>query len=136
VESRIGDQSDTVIYLTLAVALQLFLLRPSQPATDDSRPARAPEFIAALNGEGITVRGWSIPAYRLSKRKGGRNTLKTDRGWTNPTDKTGDLKLTTEDRWQKFGVVLKLAECQQCRDDLRGIVHMKKAASDGRLSCC
>jgi hypothetical protein len=34
------------------------------------------------------VRGWSIPAYRC---KGGRNFLKTARGWTNPIDKTGDL---------------------------------------------
>ena len=64
-----------------------------------------PEFIEAIQGEGISVRGWEIPAYRFSKRKTMRNTKKTDRGWIHPLrGMRVDLKLTvTGDREGAYG---------------------------------
>ena len=64
-----------------------------------------PEFIEAIQGEGISVRGWEIPAYRFSKRKTMRNTQKMDRGWIDPLrGMSGNLKLTvTGDREGVYG---------------------------------
>jgi hypothetical protein len=71
--------------------------------------APTPEFVTALEASGITVRGWEVPDYRFRKRKTWRHTLKTERGWFDPNDHTGDLKLTADDRRQVFHTVLRIA---------------------------
>jgi hypothetical protein len=62
------------------------------------------ELLQAIEAAGITVRGWEIPNYRFSRRKTMRNSVKTERGWTDPTNKSGNLNLTVEgDREGVYG---------------------------------
>jgi hypothetical protein len=60
-------------------------------------PAEKPTdaFLKAIEMADITVRGWEIPAHKFRARKTSRNTLKVEgRGWIDPNDKTGNLKLS------------------------------------------
>jgi hypothetical protein len=72
--------------------------------------APTPEFVTALEASGITIRGWEV---WLSKRKTRRNTLKTEQGWVDPNDHSGDLKLTADDR--RAGVLHCAADCSRTR---------------------
>ena len=54
----------------------------------------SPDFLDAINAAGIQVRGWEIPRHRFSRRKTNRHPVKTELGWTDPRDKSGNLKLT------------------------------------------
>src|SRR6516164_3642473 len=53
-------------------------------------------FLDAIKAAGITVRGWEIPPYRFRRRKTLTHTVKTDFGWLDPRDNSGNLKLTID----------------------------------------
>jgi hypothetical protein len=54
---------------------------------------------------------WEVPGYRFKKRPTSTLALKSERGWIEPNkDKSGNLKLSVDDRWQAFGSVLRIAE--------------------------
>jgi hypothetical protein len=52
------------------------------------------EFIDAIKAAGIAVHGYQIPPCRFKWRRTMTHTVKTDFGWLDPRDKSGNLMLT------------------------------------------